>query len=258
MIAIPHKHRVARAFGRAQDYAAQAHVQRQAAEALADHILATAPAQGVSILEIGCGTGFLTEAVHARLGPAAWTITDIAPEMVARAIATLDIDGDYRVMDGEHPDLLPDARFDLIMSSLSFQWFADLPGAIARLAKLLRPGGLLAFSTMAAGSFTEWRAAHAALGLSPGTPAYPDEPALHATVPDGFTASIDITPFVQRHDDARAFLHQVKAIGAAVPAQGSEALSPAELRRVMAAYDAGPRTATYRIAFCLFRAPAIG
>jgi len=27
---------------------------------------------------------------------------------------------------------------------------------------------------------------------------------------------------------------------------------------VIAAYDAGPRTATYRIGICLFRAPAIG
>lgn len=257
MVKTPHKDRVARAFGRAADYAAHAHVQRQAAEMLADHILTAAPAPGQAILDIGCGTGFLTQALARRMEAAAWTITDIAPAMLDRAAAALDLPATYRVMDGERPDL-GDARFDLIASSLAFQWFADLPGAVSRLAGLLRPGGVLAFATMAAGSFSEWRDAHMALGLTPGTPAYPDAPALRSLAPPGFAATVDILPFVQHHDDARAFLRQVKAIGAATAADGHRALPPGALRRVMAAYDAGPRTATYRIGFCLFRAPPVG
>jgi malonyl-CoA O-methyltransferase len=257
MIVPPHKNRIARAFGRASGYAAEAHVQRQVAHALAERIAATWRTAEPSILEIGCGTGFLTAALAAHIAPASWTITDIAPEMVARASASLKLPGAYRTMDGEHPDL-GDARFDLIVSSLAFQWFADLPSAVARLAGLLKPGGVLAFATMAAGSFMEWRAAHKALRLTAGTPHYPDADALQALTPNGFAASVEVVPFVQQHEDARAFLRQLKAIGAATATNGHRTASPGELRRVMAAYDAGPRTATYHVGFCLFRAPPIG
>lgn len=253
----PHKNRIARAFGQARDYRDHAHIQRRVADRLASHIADASAVAGPSILEIGCGTGFLTEALAVRVKSPRWTITDIAPEMVERASAALDLPGDYRVMDGEYPDL-GDARFDLIVSSLAFQWFGDLPAGVARLAQLLEPGGILAFATMAAGSFSEWRAAHEALGLDTGTPHYPDSEGLRAMAPERFTTSIEIAPFVQRHDDARTFLRQLKAIGAATAKAGRPALSPGALRRVMAVFDAGPRTATYQVAFCLFQAPSIG
>jgi malonyl-CoA O-methyltransferase len=257
MIAHPHKSRVARAFGRARDYAAQAHVQKDVAARLAEKISEASSMAEPTILEIGCGTGFLTAALATRIAAARWTITDIAPEMVARASASLDLPATYRAMDGEHPDP-GEVRFDLIVSSLAFQWFADLPASVDRLARLLNPGGILAFTTMAAGSFAEWHAAHEALGLVAGTPHYPDAGALRASAPRGFTASVEIESFIQRHDDARAFLRQLKAIGAATAMSGRRILPPGALRRVMAAYDTGPRTATYQVAFCLFRAPPIG
>ena len=75
----------------------------------------------------------------------------------------------FAAMDGEVLDI--EGPFDLIVSSLAFQWFADLPRAIGRLAHRLAPGGHLVFTTMAAGSFAEWRAAHD--GLASGTPDYP-------------------------------------------------------------------------------------
>jgi malonyl-CoA O-methyltransferase len=50
-------------------------------------------------------------------------------------------------------------------------------------------------------------------------------------------------------------MRRLKAIGAGVPREGHRALSPSALRAVAGAYDAGPRTATYRIGFCLLRAP---
>jgi malonyl-CoA O-methyltransferase len=80
-------------------------------------------------------------------------------------------------MDGEHPDQR--GPFDIIASSLAFQWFADLPAAIARLRALLAPGGWLAFATLAEGSFAEWRAA---CGDQPcGIPDYPDAARLAAS-----------------------------------------------------------------------------
>lgn len=244
--------RIAAAFGRADRYDDAAMAQRIAANALAGRIVATGLLPKPRILELGCGTGFLTRALHEVIGPARWTVSDIVPAMVDRARAGLAIDADYRVIDGEGVDPAL-GRFDLIASSLAFQWFADLPGAVARLAAMLSDGGLLAFSTMAANGFPEWTAALAAEGLAPGTPAYPDRDALTALTPPGFRADVEIVDIPQHHPDARAFLRGLKAIGAGTPAEGYRPLPPATLRAAMARFDAGPRVVTWRIAYCLFR-----
>jgi len=244
--------RIAAAFGRAHRYEEDAAVQRAAAVALGRRIAAATLPPRPRILELGCGTGFLTRAVAEAIGPARWTVTDVAPAMVERARAALDLDADFRVADGEAVDPALGA-FDLIASNLAFQWFHDLPGAIKRLAERLGDGGLLAFTTMAADSFPEWTAALAAEDLASGTPDYPDERALHTLVPPLLSGDIEIVDMPEAQHDARSFLRGLKAIGAGTPAPGYRPLSPAALRRAMARFDAGPRIITYRIGFCLLR-----
>lgn len=260
MIEIPRQRRarIAAAFGGARDYAEAADAQAQAAVLLAGRIAAAGVGPDPRILELGCGTGFLTRALAAAIGSAHWTVSDLAPEMIARARAANAIDADWRVIDGEALDPAL-GRFDLIASSMAFQWFADLPGAIARLAAQLRPGGLLAFSTMAAGSFVEWTDALAAEGLSSGVPIYPDADALTALAPSGFTAEADIVDIVQPETDALGFLRRLKAIGAGTPTGDYRPLTATEMRRAMARFDAGPRQITYRIGLCLIaRRPGAG
>ena len=231
--------RIASAFGRADRYDDAAAAQRMAAERLAGRIAATGIGENPRVLELGCGTGFLTRSLAEAIGPARWTVSDIAPEMVARARDRIDFDADFRIVDGESVDPAL-GRFDLIVSSLAFQWFADLPGAVSRLAGRLEPGGLLAFATMAAGSFPEWSAALAAEGIAGGTPAYPDAAALAALAPPGMTADIAVVDIPQPESDARGFLRRLKAIGAGTPAPGYRPLPPAALRRAMARFDAAP------------------
>jgi len=244
--------RIAAAFGRASGYNDGAVVQRAAAQVLAQRIGAAGLRPAPRVLELGCGTGFLTRALMPHLDPTArWTVSDIAPAMLDRTRAVLDLQADFRLIDGE---ALPTGLgpFDLIAANLVVQWFDDLPGALERLAAEMAPGGLLAFSTMAAGSFAEWTAALDADGLASGTPTYPDAAALEAIAPAGVAAEIGIVDFPQRLS-ARMFLRQLKTIGAATPAPGYQPLSAAELRRAIARFDAGPRILTYRVAFCLLR-----
>ncbi len=239
---------IADAFGRAADYDRHAAVQRTVAERLADRIAALPRPESPRVLEIGCGTGLLGAALVDRLAGARWRMTDLSPAMVERArqrfagrpgIA-------FSAMDGEAPDVA--GPFDLIVSSLAFQWFADLPGAVARLKRMLAPGGHLAFTTMAAGSFAEWRAAHD--GLVPGTPDYPDADTLSAM---GVSVSVEALPV--RHRDARNFLHAVKAIGAGTPRPGHKPLTPAQLHAVMRRFEAAGAVASYVVATCIARAP---
>ncbi|KQX21628.1 MULTISPECIES: methyltransferase domain-containing protein [unclassified Sphingomonas] len=252
----PHRRaRIAAAFGAADDYDSAAIVQRAAAERLAGTVAALRLPEHPRILELGCGTGFVTRAIDRAVGGARWTISDIAPAMVDRARARLGLDADYRVLDGEavDPAIGP---FDLIVSGMAFQWFADLPAALARLAALLAPGGALAFSTMAEGSLAEWTEALAAEGLPAGLPAYPGRAALAAMAPPGFDAEVTVVDLPEPQADARTFLRGLKTIGAGTAAGGYRPLPPAALRRAMARFDAGPRRVTYRIGFCLLRARA--
>lgn len=235
---------VARAFGRAKDYDTHAVVQRLVARRLADRIAALALPPSPEVLEIGCGTGLLGAALIDLLPGARWTMTDIAPEMVERARQRFAGCGNicFAVMDGEAPGTT--ARFDLICASLAFQWFDDLDVAVKQLRALLRPGGRLVFTTLAEGSFYEWRHAHSELDA--GIRAYPDLAALQAMGLEVIEA--DYIPM--GYSNARAFLHGLKAIGAGTARLGHRPLAPRQLRRVMTCFEKGGCTASYHVAIC--------
>jgi malonyl-CoA O-methyltransferase len=235
---------VADAFGRAAHYDAHAAVQRIVAEKLAEHIVTLPLPAAPRALEIGCGTGFLGLELIDRLPGAHWLMTDIAPAMVDRARQRLAgrANVSFAVVDGEAPDIA--GRFDLICSSLTFQWFADLPAAIARLRRRLTPGGKLVFATLAEGSFFEWRRAHG--DLAPGTRDYPSAQALAAM---GLDVAIETIPMA--HTSAREFLRSVKGIGAGTPRAGHRPLTPRELRAVMGRFEAKGSVASYIVATCM-------
>ena len=237
----------------ARHYDDHAPVQRITAERLASDIALLPLPRYPRILEIGCGTGLLTRALARRLGPADWTVTDIAPGMLAAAQRQPPLPGTFRyqLLDGEHPEGLP-GGYDLICSSLAVQWFSDLNAGLGRLAALLAPGGRLAVATLAAGTFQEWRAAHVAAGLDAATPAYPRAGAIHPDVGD-LTGSVRAERLLHNHPDGLHFLKGLKGIGATTPAPGSKPLSAGGLRRVLAAFDRQGATVTYHLAYGMWK-----
>jgi ubiquinone/menaquinone biosynthesis C-methylase UbiE len=109
---------------------------------VAEFVTATAGlAPGAAILEIGCGTGQLTEqlACHGFH----LTAIDIGPAMVAAARRRLAEPGvSFRVTSFE--DLVAaDGSFDLVISGAAFHWI-DPEVAFGKSARLLRPGGWFA------------------------------------------------------------------------------------------------------------------
>lgn len=114
------------------------------------------------ILEIGCGTGFLTELLAREYPKALITAIDIAPEMIELAREKLaDFSNiNYFVVDGENLQIanimsFGNPSFDLIISNAVFQWFADYATAFTQYHSLLELGGYLIFSTFGAGTFKE-------------------------------------------------------------------------------------------------------
>lgn len=243
---------VAQAFAAAADYDRHAHVQRLAAGALARRIGALPLPPMPRVLEIGCGTGFLTRALRDEGLSGDWLVTDIAPAMIARAQAGLAPLRDapprlsFAVLDGERGD--PEGGpFDLICASFATQWFADEPAALARWRDWLAPGGHVMVATLGPGTFAEWRAAHAAEGLTPGTLAFTAPQALTALQP---AEPLTRETYRETHSDARAFLQALRAIGAQTASPDHRPLSPGALRRVMHRFEAEGAIASYEVVTC--------
>lgn len=114
-----------------------------------------------NILEIGCGTGFLTELLANEYPMAEITATDIAQGMIVRAREKLAFFSNinYIVVDGENLAMVDnesfDRPFDLIVSNAVFQWFIDYAAAFTQYHSYLEPGGYLIYSTLGAGTFKE-------------------------------------------------------------------------------------------------------
>lgn len=85
------------------------------------------------LLEVGCGRGFLTQAVR-RFAPDT-TGVDLNPEAVANGVAA-----GLRVMDARRLEF-PDASFDKVYSFHVIEHVSDLATALAEIDRVLKPGG---------------------------------------------------------------------------------------------------------------------
>jgi SAM-dependent methyltransferase len=109
---------------------------------LAGFVAATASVgAGDPVLEVGCGTGQLTEA----LLPFGFTLTaiDLGPGMIAVARERIGADGVFfRAVPFEELDAAP-GTFGLVIAGAAFHWI-DPEVRFRQAARLLRPGGWLA------------------------------------------------------------------------------------------------------------------
>lgn len=260
-----HSRAVAAAFGGAEDYDRHARVQRVAAEALADRIAALG-LDGPRVLEFGCGTGFLTQAMARRGvcggmvgggegGVGEWLVTDLAPAMVERCRQRMGGRGgiDFAVLDVARGEPPMAGTYDLVTASLAAQWLDDLDEAAGRMLRWVRPGGHVLFNTLGSGTFREWRGALAAAGAEAGTPAYPSAEAIAAIHPASQASSVRTDMLTDRHGDARSFLASLKAIGAHVPAEGHRPVGPARMRAAMRHFERAGSIASYEVVTCHFR-----
>ncbi|HIJ38649.1 MAG TPA: methyltransferase [Rhodospirillaceae bacterium] len=240
------KDRITRAFSnKASSYDMAADVQWLVASRLAARIIDAPIAAPLRIVEIGCGTGFLSSHLAEAFPNADLLLTDIAASMLARCRGRIGDRARYQVVDGERPEGL-EGPFDLIVSNLAFQWFVDLGKGIERLSKFLAPGGRMMFATLGVQTFQEWRAAHRALGLTSGTPAYPG--AADFPWPPGFSTQIEEELLQQPYADGHDFVRSLKALGAGEPAPGHQPLAAGAMRRLLASLE-DEFTATYHILY---------
>jgi trans-aconitate 2-methyltransferase len=96
---------------------------------------------GEVVLDAGCGSGRITQALIERLPRGRVIAADASASMVQAARERLGADADVRRLDLLELDL--DESVDAVISTATFHWIADHDLLFRRLHRALRPGGRL-------------------------------------------------------------------------------------------------------------------
>ncbi len=108
-----------------------------------------------TVLDAGCGSGRITEALIERLPRGKAIAVDQSPSMVDAARQRLGPDADVRVVDLLELDL--EEPVDAILSTATFHWISDHDRLFSRLHHALRPAGRLVAQCGGEGNITVLR-----------------------------------------------------------------------------------------------------
>jgi malonyl-CoA O-methyltransferase len=140
----------------AVNYDAYAKVQKKMAEQLLEIIRLTLDRTDTApeILDIGCGTGYLTGQLIERYPQSNITAVDLAPGMIELAAGKFTRNR-INFICGDIEELAFDRKYDLIVANATFQWLNQLPKTLGKLYGWLNDRGVLVFSTFGSKTFQE-------------------------------------------------------------------------------------------------------
>lgn len=250
---------VRRAFSRAApDYAATAVLQAEVRSRLLEQLdyLEQSPQR---IVDLGCGPGVAARQLKQRWPKAEVMAIDLALPMLQQARAEQRLFRRFERVCADVRQLpLADASCDLLFSNLCFQWVEDLPALLAELRRVLRPGGMLLFSSFAEGTLHELRAAFAEAD-----PAQPHVSGFakvqqigDAVLAAGFRDPVlDTDRFTLTYEHPRELMHELRTIGAGNAASDRRRglTGPRRMQRVFEAYESfrrnGRLPASYEVVY---------
>ena len=175
-----------------------------------------------AIIDAGCGTGFASPALHKRYPRAKLVALDIAPAMLRKARSRISV---WKKWIGSNRDVfvcgdnerlpLRSACVDMLWSNLAFQWVNDLPAVFAESQRVLRPGGLLMFTTCGPDTLKELRAACAADGKVHVNRFIDMHDIGDMMIGAGFADPVmDMEYVTLTYTDVRSVMRELKALGA--------------------------------------------
>jgi malonyl-CoA O-methyltransferase len=228
---------------RARSYDRHAEMQRRMAHGLVTAVGESLPRAG-RILEIGCGTGYLTDLLRQANGEARVVALDLDAALVDAARRRLGPEAGvaWLVADGE---TALRGKYDLIIANATFQWFIRPGETLAALYGNLAPGGVLAFSTLGPQTFQELAESLNRAARSLNLPATPSISAQGFGDRETWSGRLYRAGFphvwlareiaVATFPTVKEFLKALQATGATNPQPGP--FSPRLLRALMAAYQ---------------------
>ncbi len=160
------KNKIKRSFASAaHSYDAAAALQRQVGDVLLEKFPTITSSGGV--LDLGCGTGYLTRRIAAGMPATEITAMDIALPMLTASrqkngLAAIK----YVCADAEKLPVLSDS-FQQIYSNLALQWCQNLPAVFADCRRILKADGQLVFTTFGTATLQELKTAWATVDAYP-------------------------------------------------------------------------------------------
>ncbi len=256
------KNKVRQAFAAASDsYDGVAHLQREVGMALLQ-VVDRANQYG-AVLDIGCGTGFLSQ-----------KLLDLAPcdNLIALDLALTMLQTTRRKLAAYHnvqyvcadAEALPlaTASVDSVFSNLALQWCGDLNAVFADIKRVLKPDGQLAFATFGSQTLQELKAAWATVDSYAHVNDFYDEAYIIACLQQaGFKAIHSQRQCYQpRYASVLTLMRELKHIGAhnVLPGRNKGVTGKQSLQRMMAAYPCATQdtsiTATFEVIMVRARA----
>ncbi len=178
----------------------------------------------VMALDVGCGTGYIAENF---LGLMNFMQTDISPQMC-------EIASQFGAVTKCDMNELPfkDESFDMVTSSMAFQWSENLVRTIEEAKRVLQPSGIFAFTIPNSKSLVDLKSVFKALEKPNSINDFHDEEYIlrllelsKFTTLESYNSEIKI-----EFDSVYSMLKSFKDIGANVSQKGGEKLTKSDLK----------------------------
>jgi malonyl-CoA O-methyltransferase len=242
----------------ANTYSEYAIVQQQAAQQLLQWAAPLLPNTIYTAVDIGCGTGFVTQQLLLHYPTISIEAIDIAPGMLNAAQQALENRSNIKwtLADGE--TYQPNVTADLAISGMCFQWFEHLPTALIH---WLEQCSTLCFSILLESSFEHWKNAHSIARQPCGLRQLPSQTELLSAIDmvqehfkqNALCKGIDIhmqtITIEQPCSNGLEFAWSLRGIGADTPKYGHK---PAKLTKVLKQLEQ-PFSENYDLAFLLIK-----
>ena len=250
--------RVRRSFGRsARAYDAAAVLQKRVRDELLER-LDVVRLEPAVVLDLGAGTGHASLALKRRYRSSQVIALDLAEGMLREASRRQTLLRRFRRVCAQASALpLRDGSVDLVFSNLMLQWCQDPDAVFGECRRVLKPGGLLTFTTFGPDTLVELRRAWAAADSRTHVNRFIDMHDLgDALVRSGLAEPVmDVERFTLTYAEVRDLMRDLKDIGAhnANAGRPRGLTGKGTLARMTAAYEAlrkdGRLPATYELVY---------
>lgn len=231
------KHQVRQSFNQAAQYYDNAAVLQNT---VAMDLLMTLPATEKTIVDVGCGTGFLTDQLAKKFSTANILGVDFSEHMLRHAQKkTSQNNIDWLCADVAYLPL-PSDYAEIVTTNLMLQWSSNVLQNLTEIHRILKAGGQLFFSTFAPGSLCELQTAWQHVD---------DKPHIHpfttaeTLIDHCLTLNVQLTlskkSYTFYYTDALSIMRNLKNLGASnrSPERTQGLTTPKKLQAAIAAYE---------------------